>query len=258
MYQGTGLSGAGGVFGGLGATVGVGPMWQWMGRPGDANLIRYQRAVNKELVARGFKAIGTDGQFGPATCGAISWLATVDPDFDANPDLGLVTLMVSPDGVNAGQMNPCKSATYPTKVGGGVYKPPSTFSEQLPWCAPDNRVLQVQVDLNNDLSAHGYDIAPTDGKMCAETCGAMKLAADLWGVDYLSAYGKNCQSFTAPSKKVVAAPPSSPSPVVSTGPSPTTSILPIKKKSTSQAWMVGGLIGAAALAGLYAASKHKK
>jgi hypothetical protein len=35
-------------------------------------------------------------------------------------------------------------------------------------------------------------------------------------------------------------------------------VLPAKKPGTSQAWMVGGLIGAAALAGLYAASKKKK
>jgi hypothetical protein len=84
----------------------------------------------------------------------------------------------------------------------------------------------------------------------------MKLASDLWGVNFMSAYGQNCKSFATPAKKAVAAPP----PVSTLAPSttPVTSSFPTKKTGSSQAWMVGGLIGAAALAGLYAATKKKK
>lgn len=243
MYSGVG------IVGGLGDATG---MWSWMGTPGDATLARYQQALNKELVARGFNKIGTEGQLGPGTCGAISWLGTLkDVNYSANPDLLLISHLVSPDGTNAGQTNPCKGFTYPTKTGGGVFKPPSTFSSQLPWCAYDSRTPEVQLNVNEQLVAHGYDPGPTDGQMCDETCGAMKLSSDAWGVDFMSAYGQNCQAFTAPSKPTVAVP--APHPAAPPTSSPVTRV-PVKTGS-SQAWMVGGLVGAAVLAGLYAAKR---
>ena len=245
MYSGVG------VVGGFGDSTG---MWQWMGAPGDATLARYQQALNKELVARGFNKIGTDGQLGPGTCGAISWLGTLkDVNYSANPDLLLVSHLESPDGSNAGQTNPCKGFTYPTKTGGGVFKPPSTFSSQLPWCAYDSRTPEVQLNVNEQLVAHGYDPGPTDGQMCEETCGAMKLSSDAWGVDFMSAYGQNCQAFASPTKPVAAAPAPAPRPVT---PSPVDT-RPVVKTGSSQAWMVGGLVGAAVLTGLYVSTRKK-
>jgi len=227
-----------------------------MGPPGDLTLSRYQQALNKELQARGFNKIGTDGQLGPGTCGAISWLGTLkDVNYSANPDLLLVSYLVSPDGTTAGQMNPCKGFTYPTKTGGGVFKPPSTFSSQLPWCTYDSRTPEVQLNVNEQLVAHGYLPAPTDGQMCDETCGAMKLSSDAWGVDFMSAYGQNCQGFTAPSKPPVAERPPAP---VATHPTAPVTTLPVRKSGSSQAWIVGGLIGAAVVTGLYVASKKNR
>jgi hypothetical protein len=248
MYSGVGFSGQSGL---------GGDAWQWMSSTPDPLLVRFQKALNTELTKRGFKPIATDGKMGPGTCGAWAWLGTLhDVDFSANPDLNLESYFVSGDGDNASQTNPCKGFTYPTKVGGGVYTPPSTFSDQLPWCSHDSRVAAVQLNVNEQLDAHGYETGPTDGMMCEETCGGMKLASDLWGVNFMSAYGQNCKSFATPAKKAVAAPP----PVSTLAPSttPVTSSFPTKKTGSSQAWMVGGLIGAAALAGLYAATKKKK
>jgi len=247
MYSGTG------VIGGLGA-LGLGEdAWQWMAPPGDPYIVRYQQAANKELVARGFMPMGTDGQLGPKTCGVIAWLGTLsDVDYGANPDLNLVSYLVSSDGANAAQSNPCKAFTYPTKVGGQVFKPPSTFSSQLPWCASDPGTTQVQLDVNDQLTGHGYQTGPTDGKMCADTCGGMKLSSDEWGVDFMSAYGQNCQSFTMPAKRAVAAPPAPPKPVV-VGP-----VTPMPVRKSSEAWMVGGLIGAAVIAGVVVASKKRR
>jgi hypothetical protein len=272
-------------FGGLGcveqAAAGVRGLgntpWQWMAT--DPQLAKFQVALNKELTARGYKPIGTDGQLGPATCGALTWLGLQkDVNYNANPDLQLGLLLVSAtvDGP-AVQSSSCKALTMPTKV--GASSPDvltSTYKAQLPWGAHSAQTAQVQLDLNDILDGHGYGPVPTDGVLDATTCGAMQLAKTAWGDDFLSSYGGNCQAFTAPTKK----PPVCPAgysvvngtcvhDAVTSCPSGYSLVNGVcaqnaasppahaSSKASMTGWVVGGLLVAAGVAAV-AASKKKR
>lgn len=217
----------------------------WMGAS-DARVARLQVALNRELTARGFQPIGTDGQLGPGTCGAIAWLGTLsNVNFDTNTDLQLIPLTY------ANQQSVCKTFTYPKKVGSATpFVPPSTFHAGLPWMATSTQTESVQKDINNDLSAHGYVPIDETGMLDAPTCGAMKLAKDSWGMDYLTAYGANCQAFTAPTHQ--AAPVTAPV----TTPVTTPVRAPVQKASMT-GWVVGGIVAAGALAAVVAMNKKR-
>lgn len=267
-YGGGIFDGSGMGFGGLGCTetqsralVGFGasvsvttennPPFVWLGK-NDARVGKLEAALNRELQARGFKPLSVDNQLGPKVCGAIAWLGTLnDVDFGANPDLAYLMQIFD----EAKSLNVCKGSTQPTKVGEtkptplpGVVDPSWT----LPWAVYDAQTAEVQQALNQELDAHGYRSIGTDGKLGAGTCGAMKLAEDAWGKSYLTERGAGCQAFTAPQKKTLA-----PEAVATPTPEEAASTSTMRKKSSlSTAWVVGGLLGAAAIAGVYAMQKR--
>ncbi len=260
-YGGGIFDGSGMGFGGIGCTeqrgrglLGMGatsePPFVWMAK-GDPRVSRLETALSKELASRGFKPLSVDGQLGPKVCGAIAWLGTLGAtvDFASNPDLNLMDLMVD-QSKPAGQQAVCRSFTYPTKVGSSTpFKPPNTFHAALPWGVFDPQTQGMEQNLNGDLAAHGYKPIAADGILGPPACGAMRLASTAWGMDYLGEYGANCQSFQDP--QAVSKPPATPPPPVLADGPPTMGGTK-KRSSMTTAWVVGGLLGAAALAGVYA------
>jgi hypothetical protein len=244
------ISGLGMVGAVMQATAGLGA-WTWMNRTPDPEIIAFQKATNKELTKRGFKPIGVDGQLGPGTCGAWVWLGSLtDLDWSASPDLQLLGNAVGPDATK----NPCKGYTMPTKVGAGKpWVPPTTApAVGLPWGVYSAATVQVQHDVNDELDAHGYLLINPNGILDAPTCGAMKLSSDAWGMDFMTTFGGNCQGFTAPTKKAA----STPGPV--TPPDGPVTPPPVVRHTSTTAWMVGGLLGAAVIGSLYAVNKKKR
>jgi len=255
-------------FGGLGsvafeqAAAGIGAdtgAFKWCSKAspcptGDPRVSALQKALNTALKAHGFKPLTVDGKFGTSTCGAISWAGNL-PQSDPLFTTAGVEYMTPAYLVDSSGQPVCKSFTYPTKVGSTTpYIPPSTFRSGLPWKEVSPETATVQRNINNDLTQHGYDPISESGMLDAPTCGAMRVAKDEWGMDYLTAYGGNCQEFQAPRKHA--------QPVVVT-PTPTPAhedelphAVSSKKSGVSTAWVIGGLAVAAGVAGLYAARKR--
>jgi len=238
---------------GLGADTGA---YKWCSRTepcptGDPRVKALQKALNTALTAHGFKTLTVDGKCGAATCGAWGWTGTLpqsDPFFSIP---GIADML---NGFVAGGTNICKSVTYPTPVGSvKPFIPPSTFKSSLPWMAISEQAGKVQGDINNDLAAHGYEPLQVSGMLDAPTCGAMQVAKNEWGMDYLTAYGGNCESFVLPRHKALPAPPPGPAPHED---ETTPSLKPVKKSGMTTAWVIGGLAVAAGVAGLYAMKKR--
>jgi hypothetical protein len=232
--------------------------FQWCSRAepcatADPRVKALQTGLNTGLKAHGFKPLTVDGKLGAGTCGATAWAGTLPP---GDPIFNAAGMEYMP--LLSGAGGPvCRTFTYPTPVGSvKPFIPPSTFKATLGWQEVNPTAGTVQKDVNNDLVAHGYLPIPESGMLDAPTCGAMKLAKDQWGMDYLSAYGSNCQAFQAPRMSGVSTP--SPVPAKTTATATTTAPLGVKKKGISAAWMIGGLAVAAGVAGIYAASKKRR
>jgi len=220
----------------------------------DPNVIQLQKDLNVALRAHGFKLLTVDGKLGAGTCGAISWTGTLSQDdpFFSSPGAAVMT---SQGLVDSSGAPVCKSFTYPTPVGSTKpFVPPSTFRQGLPWMEVTDQTGKVQGDINNDLTQHGYDPVQVTGMLDAPTCGAMQTAKNEWGMDYLTAYGANCQKFTPPHRHVTPGPVAPPPHADVTTPTPVTT----RKSGVSTAWVVGGLAVAAGVAGLFAVSKKKR
>lgn len=183
----------------------------WMADEGDPSVKTYQAWLNRMLDRCGYNGILIDGRVGKYTCGAGAMLG----DLKNNPCYvnALATDPVPDTGVMATVLSVCQTFTFPTKKGQTKPdKPTSTLTPEelaLPWGVQDGRTTKVQQDLNNDLDGHDYFPIPVTGVLDAKTCGAMRLASDEWGMDYMNAFGLNCQAFETPRKRP-AAPPSPP------------------------------------------------
>lgn len=172
----------------------------WMSDTEDPAVTTYQAWLNRMLDRCGYHGILVDGRVGKYTCGAGAMLGDLK-----NKRCYLDALASDPipdTGTMAAVMSVCQTFTFPTKKGDSQPdKPTSDLSPEelaLPWGVQDPRTTQVQQDLNNDLDGHDYLPIPVTGSLDAKTCGAMKLASDEWGMDYLAAFGLNCQAFEAP------------------------------------------------------------
>jgi hypothetical protein len=246
---------------------------KWMGPTGDPVVTGFQLSVNKALSARGYKTIGTDGQLGPTTCGAWSWLGG---QADFVPDAAIQAFQ----DAMGGDYTLCKAYSNPVKLSTG--KPWSTadmgiqqtsVSAPYPWGVSDPRVTDLQHGINTQLIAMGYEPIAVTGRIDAATCGAMQFATAQWGLDFGPNVGANCQAFTAPIKAPVC--PAGYSVVngtcVRTGPvtcpdgySLVNGVCtqnaapkpPSSSKASMTGWIVGGLLVAAGVAA-YASTKKK-
>lgn len=262
-YGGGLFDGSNSGFGGLGATyeqaaagVGLGAIaWKDKANP-DASVKALQAWLNKPLIACGYYGIGVDGVVGPGTCGAIAMLGDLKNQSCADPYWGSAPL-----GTMTSVIGVCQSYTMPTKKGSSTPdKPTTTLKPEdlaLPWGVADPRTGPVQGQVNVELVGHDYLPVGVTGSLDAATCGAMKLARDQWGVDYMNAYGLNCKAFTTPTKKPGTGPITPP--VAPPKEQPITPPVVKKKGGVSTAWIVGGLLAAGLVAGVaVAASKKKK
>lgn len=212
-----------------------------------AQVTAIQKACNTALSANGFKTIAVDGQLGPATCGAASFLlqykmSSVFTDYNMSAY--------------------CTTFTNPTRVGSTV--PEQTVVLQtidannpvtMPaWGQPDPNMAATQQSINRSLDASGYNTIAVTGVLDAATCGAMRWMKDNMGQDLLTASGANCQAFTMPTKRATpssAAKGSTPPGVAPPAPTPP-GTHPI-----SQATMLMGGIALLAVGGAYYYAKKK-
>lgn len=264
-YGGGVFDGSNSGFGGLGsvggpmyeqAAAGLGAIaWRDKANP-SAEVKALQAWINKVLDACGYYGIAVDGVVGPGTCGAIAMMGDLK-----NKGCADAYWASAPLGTMNAVIGVCQSYTMPTKKGSTTPdKPTTTLTPSqlaLPWGVADPRTGPVQSQVNTDLVGHEYLPIPVTGVLDSATCGAMKLASDAWGMDYMNAYGLNCKSFTAPTKKVTpggggGGPGGGPG-----GGQEPLPVAPVKEKS-STAWIVGGLLAAAVVAGVAVAAQKKK
>lgn len=257
----SGFGGLGGLSGGhtnetAASGIGLGAI-SWKNTTPDASVKTLQSWLNKPLLACGYYGIAVDGKVGPGTCGAIAMMGDLKNQSCADPYWASAPL-----GTMSSVINVCQSYTMPTKKGTTTPdKPTTTLKPEdlaLPWGVADPRTGPVQGQVNNDLVGHDYLPIGVTGALDAATCGAMKLASDQWGMDYMNAYGLNCKAFTTPTKKPAT---TGPAPIAPK-PGPTvTPVGPTTAKAsggTSTAWIVGGLLAAAVVAGVAVAAKKKR
>lgn len=213
----------------------------------DQRTQELQSALNIYLRRAGYDALETDGQLGPRTCGATSWIGTIDPSTVAWEGGGMQYLQYLSDVEGPA----CETFTFP-KSGGEVFVPPSTREAAgLPWGTRSATTEEVQVALNEALVGHGYNTITVTGVLDATTCGAMRLAAREWGLDWHSEYGGNCEAFVEPTR-LAPATTASIEPVAPIDP-----VLPpsVNGGGVSTAAVVGGILGVAALGALYYTSR---
>ena len=128
-----------------------------------------QTHLNTALSREGYKPINADGKLGPATCGAFKTVGGAHPSlFTSDP---IANLRI------------CQAWTNPTKVGQTkpVSDPVSPIAAeldqkygQLPWGKPDERVANLQQQINAQLTGHGLKPIGVSGMLDSATCGAMR------------------------------------------------------------------------------------
>lgn len=207
-----------------------------------------QTSLNTQLTAGGFKPIAVDGKIGPMTCGAATYISSLNGG--TNP----LSSYLGP--------NVCMTMTYPTRVGttSPVSVPTLPTTQIVPgqavaplinhvWMVPDSQMVQIQSDCNAILAAHGYKPIALTGMLDAPTCGAMRWIKNNTGTDMLSVSGMNCQSYLDPQKL-----PNSPgsAPLQPGGPG-----TPLVKPGVSSAAMGLGILAALVVGGGYYYAKKK-
>jgi hypothetical protein len=213
-----------------------------------ADIKNIQTQLNAQLVAGGFKPIAVDGKIGPMTCGAATYMSSLNGG--TNP----LSAYLGP--------NVCMTQTYPTRVGSTtpVSVPTLPTTQIVPgqavaplinhvWMVPDSQMAQIQNDCNTILAAHGYKPIAITGMLDAPTCGAMRWIKNNTGTDMLSVSGMNCQSYIDPTKL-----PNSPgsTPLQPGGPG-----TPVVKPGISSAAMGMGILAALVVGGGYYYAKKK-
>jgi len=233
--------------------IGLGSDWTWKNTTANSEVQAFQRSLHGFLRQHGYYEIAEDGKLGPGTCGA--WLHLMntvdgignDPAFPGFPS------------DNWGSV--CQAWTYPTKVGGSTPETnPITKAEgdeaTLPWKTYSDATVAAQNQINQHLVGHDMNALVADGKMGAGTCGAMRWLDTNHGSTFLVNYGKNCESFTEPTRKTTSQAPVATPVVIPTTPTdpggvvlvpnvPTTS-----KPKVSTAAMVTGVAALGVVGGL--------
>jgi len=218
-----------------------------------------QGILNQILDESGYETIGAPtGTLTAATLGAFKLVSTLTavasaskimlsdmvnevwPTPSSGPVKFAVLLQAAAGAVPQPWPTPAKASAPP-----GPQPAPSTAEDcKFVYGSAHGQLKAVQLELNTFLDAQGYQAIPVTGVYDAATCGAIfsmkgffkptpsALCPDGWEVPF------ECPGSFPPKKKGEPTPPH-------------------EKTSTSMAWMLGGLIGAAAIAGLYVSMKKK-
>jgi hypothetical protein len=115
-------------------------------------------------------------------------------------------------------------------------------------------VSEMQRTMNALLQDNGFKPIPVNGNWDAQTCGALFALTGKWDpfISLCQIAGReDVGGWQVPAGCKSGVQPVAPTPVHPDEP------VPGKKTGTTMAWMLGGLIGAAALTGLYVSMKHK-
>lgn len=217
-----------------------------------------QTLLNKDLKALNYNLIGVDGKLGKGTCGAAQ-LASYKPN-------SFPTTMAQWDSY-VDVYSACTGQPYVLpKPKTGAQDIAKNFMEWVqekaeeagggapPWMGePNAGIKQWQAgELNTVLAGLGYNPIAATGQIDAPTCGAMQVADKEAGTSWLTFNGKNCESFTKPTKKVKVASPIVVPPTTATGPTtlPTT---PVRTSAASMA--TTGLIVGVLAVGVYALNR---
>lgn len=220
-----------------------------------------QGLLNKDLKANNYNLLGVDGKLGKGTCGGMK-LAAFQPklfpatmaQWDSYVDVssactGQPYVLPTP---KAGAANIAKDFTQWVEgliedAGGGA----------PPWMGePNAGIAQWQSgELSTVLAGLGYNAIPSTGQIDSLTCGAMQVADKEAGTSWLTFQGKNCQSFTKPTKKVKVAAPVVIPPASAVGPQATLPTGPVRTSAASMA-TTGLIVGALALGTYFIGKKY--
>ena len=215
-----------------------------------------QSLLNKDLKALNYNLIGVDGKLGKGTCGATQ-LASYKPN-SFPVTMAQWNSYVDVSSACTGQPyvlpKPKTGATNIAKdfmewvrdAGGGA----------PPWMGePNAGIQQWQAgELNTVIGGLGYHPIAASGQIDAPTCGAMQVADAEAGTSWLSFNGKNCQSFTKPTKKVKVAAPVVVPPASAV--TPTTPLPSPTRTSAASMATTGLIVGALALGGYFLNKKY--
>lgn len=167
--------------------------WTWGNTTPNASVKTFQTHLNVALEREGYKPIAADGRLGPATCGAFKVVGGIHPTlFTKDPIQNLVI---------------CQAWTNPTKVGATkpVADPVSREAAELdreygglPWGQPDERVVNLQSQINAQLMGHGMLPIAVSGRLDAPTCGAMRWLDRETGSRWMATWGQHCAGFVEP------------------------------------------------------------
>jgi hypothetical protein len=195
--------------------------WTWMSSTPNASIKTFQNHVNTALTRESYIPITADGKLGARTCGAFKTVGGAHPSLFASDPLANLRI--------------CQAWTNPTKVGQTkpVSDPVSPIAAELdrdygalPWGSPDERVANLQSQINAQLAGHGLKPIPASGRLDAATCGAMRWLDRETGSRWMATWGAACQAFlepgpplppAAPPKATALPQPSATAPVVDSG-----------------------------------------
>lgn len=218
-----------------------------------------QGMLNQILTESGYRTIGTpNGVLNAATLGAFKLVSTLTTTASASKvmlsDMVNEVWDTSSGQVKFGQLLQTASAAIPTPwptpaASGGAVTPPVTDTTPCDVEFGDHGTLitELQGQVNALLAKNGYEPIPVTATWDASTCGALFVLQGQWDPTSQLCPG----GVTVPATCPAGVTPIQPKP------KPAKPEEPHEKTGMSMAWMLGGLIGAAALAGLYGAMKKK-
>jgi hypothetical protein len=219
-----------------------------------ATVKKAQAQLNADLTRAGFKTIGVDGQLGPATCGAASYLYNSSPrQSTVWTDYNLYAYCGTTPGTNptlVGASKPLTTYVAPTTTIVQGQQPVTAITHE--WEVVDAQMAELQTSINRILSNNGMNPIAITQKLDAQTCGAMKWIKDNTGSDLLTMNGQNCQAYVMPTKKAASVTASNLPP--GSGPPPGAP-LPPAPGVTKAGMMMGGLALLVVGGGYYYAKK---
>lgn len=221
----------------------------WRNTTPNAAVKTLQANINVYLKKHGFDLLSVDGLLGSGTCGAAHFIDQLDgTTFFRDYALDKVCQTSKVPTKNGKPVTTVAVAPQVTITGDGA----TVAEASLPWGVVSADTAEVQRRLNVQLDSADMNQIQVNSTLDAPTCGAMRWQKDTQGFDLLTLVGKNCQGFTAPTKRVKVATPvvvKPPSDVLPGNPLPSTPKTNLASTATT------GLLVAALGVGTYALGK---